>query len=371
MGMTDMVYPGALHTRFQHSVGAMHLMNQAMHALRIKGVDISDQEALDAAVAILLHDIGHGPYSHALEHSIVDNLHHETLSQLYINKLNEAFDGKMEGAIKIFQNSCDRKFLHQLVSSQLDMDRLDYLKRDSFYTGVSEGAVNAERIIKMLFVVDDKVVIEEKGIYSIENFIIARRLMYWQVYLHKTVLAAENMLTSILRRARELSMKGEELFASPALLFFLKNKVGKNELLHDSKVLGQFSMLDDFDILTAIKVWTEAKDPVLSRLCKMFVNRELFATELENEAFDEDRVEGIIKKIADKYQLSREDASYFLISDSTENHAYHPRSDKINIHYKSGKVLDIATASDQLNITVLHKTVTKYFLCYPKEFRDC
>lgn len=371
MGMTDMVYPGALHTRFHHSVGAMHLMNQAMIALRIKGVDISDQEGLDAAVAILLHDIGHGPFSHALEHSIVDNLHHETLSQLYINKLNEAFDGQLEGAIKIFQNSCERKFLHQLVSSQLDMDRLDYLKRDSFYTGVSEGVVNAERIIKMLNVIDDKLVVEEKGIYSIEKFIIARRLMYWQVYLHKTVLSAEKMLTNILRRARELSTQGEELFASPVLHYFLNNTVGKNELLHDPKVLEQFSQLDDFDIYTAIKVWAGAKDPVLSRLCQMLVDRELFGTELENEAFDEEKIEGIITQIAKKYNLSREEASYFLISDSTENHAYHPRSDKINIHYKSGKVLDIATASDQLNITVLHKTVTKYFLCYPKEFRDC
>lgn len=371
LGMTDMVYPGALHTRFHHSVGAMHLMNQAMIALRIKGVDISDQECLDAAVAILLHDIGHGPFSHALEHSIVDNLHHETLSQLYINKLNEAFDGQLEGAIKIFQNSCERKFLHQLVSSQLDMDRLDYLKRDSFYTGVSEGVVNAERIIKMLNVIDDKLVVEEKGIYSIEKFIIARRLMYWQVYLHKTVLSAEKMLTNILRRARELSTQGEELFASPVLHYFLNNTVGKNELLHDPKVLEQFSQLDDFDIYTAIKVWAGAKDAVLSRLCQMLVDRELFGTELENEAFDEEKIEGIITQIAKKYNLSREEASYFLISDSTENHAYHPRSDKINIHYKSGKVLDIATASDQLNITVLHKTVTKYFLCYPKEFRDC
>ena len=371
LGMTDMVYPGALHTRFHHSVGAMHLMNQAMVALMLKGVEISDQEALDAAVAILLHDIGHGPYSHALEHSIVENMHHETLSMMYLDKLNEVFDGKLEGAIKIFQNSCERKFLHQLVSSQLDMDRLDYLKRDSFYTGVSEGIVNAERIIKMLNVVDDKLVVEEKGIYSIENFIIARRLMYWQVYLHKTVLSAENMLIKILMRARELSMRGGKIFASPVLHYFLQNRLGKNELLHDPHVLEQFSLLDDFDIYTAIKVWAGDKDSVLSGLCRRLINRELFATELENEAFDEERIESLLDKISKKYGLSREDASYFLITDSTENHAYHPKSGKINIHYKSGEVQDIATASDQLNITVLHKTVTKYFLCYPKEFRDC
>ncbi len=371
LGMTDMVYPGALHTRFHHSIGAMHLMNQAIHALRIKGVEIDKQEALDVAVAILLHDIGHGPFSHALEHSIVENIDHEMISRFYMDKLNEVFEGQLNGAISIFQNTCDRKFLHQMVSSQLDMDRLDYLKRDSFYTGVSEGVVNVERIIKMLFVVDDKLVVEEKGIYSIEKFIIARRLMYWQVYLHKTVLASENMLIKILRRARELSMRGETLFATPVLNFFLKTPIGKNELLHDPSVIEQFSELDDFDIYATIKTWVASEDPVLSRLCNMLVNRELFSTDMQVEAFDEDRVERIKHEIIKKYGISEEEAEYFIISDTTENHAYHPQSDKINIHFKSGEVIDIAGASDQLNIMVLHKTVTRHFLCYPKEFRDC
>jgi len=371
LGMTDMVYPGALHTRFHHSVGAMHLMNHAMIALRLKGVEISDEEAKNAAVAILLHDIGHGPFSHALENSIIENIDHEMISRLYMDRLNELFDGQLQGAIRIFENSCERKFLHQLVSSQLDMDRLDYLKRDSFYTGVSEGVVNAERIIKMLYVEDDKVVVEEKGIYSIEKFIIARRLMYWQVYLHKTVLAAETMLMNILRRARELSLAGEALFATPVLEYFLKNRIGKNELINDARLLEMFSQMDDYDIYAAIKGWVNASDPVLSSLCKMLVNRQLFGCELESNMFPDERISCIRSEIAKRYKLTDHEASYFLITDSTENHAYHPLSDKINILYKTGQVVDIANASDQLNITVLHKTVTKYFLCYPKEFRNC
>lgn len=371
LGMTDMVYPGALHTRFHHSIGAMHLMTHAINALYLKGVEISKEEARDAAIAILLHDIGHGPFSHALENSLIDNIDHELISRIYMDKLNAVFDGRLQGAIAVFNNSCERKFLHQLVSSQLDMDRLDYLKRDSFYTGVSEGVVNAERIIKMLFVDDDRLVVEEKGIYSIEKFIIARRLMYWQVYLHKTVLAAENMLIKILSRARELTENGEKLFATPGLDYFLKKRPGRNELMHDSGVIDHFSVLDDHDIYASIKVWKDHKDLVLSRLCRMLLDRELFGTELENEPFAGDRLDKLNKAIAESYGLSEKEAAYFLIADSTENHAYHPKSDKINILYKSGKVLDIAHASDQLNITVLHKTVTKYFLCYPKEFRNC
>jgi len=371
LGLTDMVYPGALHTRFHHSMGAYHLMNQAIHALRIKGVEISDQEALDAVTAILLHDIGHGPFSHALENSIIDNIDHELISRFYMDKLNEEFDGQLSGAIKVFLNTSERAFLHQMVSSQLDMDRLDYLKRDSFYTGVSEGIVSVERIIKMLFVVDDHLVVEEKGIYSIEKFIIARRLMYWQVYLHKTVLAAENMLIRILRRARELSMSGHHLHSSPVLDFFLKKQFGKNELMHDSEVIRQFSDLDDYDIFASIKVWTRSEDPILSRLCNMLIHRELFNTDIQAEPFSEDVIGKIREEIMKRYGLSEADSEYFLISNSTENHAYHPRSDKINIHFRSGDVRDIAGASDQLNISVLHRTVVKHFLCYPKELRDC
>lgn len=371
LGMTDMVYPGALHTRFHHSIGAMHLMNHAINGLRLKGVRVSAREATDAAAAILLHDIGHGPFSHALENSLIDNITHEMISRVYMEKLDGIFNGQIKGAIKIFENSCDRKFLHQLVSSQLDMDRLDYLKRDSFYTGVSEGVVNAERIIKMLSVNDDMLVVEEKGIYSIEKFIIARRLMYWQVYLHKTVLAAENMLIKILKRARYLAEQGQKLFATPELAYFLDKRPGRNELLQNDEVIGHFSRLDDYDIYASLKVWANDDDPILSRLCSMLLNRKLFGTELENDPFPEEKLQKLLLEISSRYGLSQEDASYFVISDSTENHAYHPKSDKINILYKSGKVMDIAHASDQLNITVLHKTVTKYFLCYPKEFRNC
>jgi HD superfamily phosphohydrolase len=371
LGMTDMVYPGALHTRFHHSMGAMHLMTQAINTLRNKGVKISKQEALDASIAILLHDIGHGPYSHALEHSIIDGINHEMISRLYMDKLNEKFKGKLSGAQKVFRNSCERAFFHQLVASQLDMDRLDYLKRDSFYTGVYEGIVSVERIIKMLFVVDDTLVVEEKGIYSIEKFIISRRLMYWQVYLHKAVLAAENMLTKILSRARELCLQGKDLYASPTLAYFLRNRTGKNELLQDPAVLDHFSRLDDYDIFAAIKVWAAADDPVLSRLCTMLINRELFGTEMQPGPFDEQKIARLRDSIAREYGISREEAGYFIVSQTTENHAYHPKSDKINIQYRSGEVLDIASASDQLNIAVMHKTVVKHFLCYPKMFRDC
>jgi HD superfamily phosphohydrolase len=371
LGMTDMVYPGALHTRFHHSIGAMHLMNHAIHGLRLKNVTISEQESRDATVAILLHDIGHGPFSHALENSLIDDIHHEMISRVYMEKLNEEFSGQLNGAIKIFENSAERKFLHQLVSSQLDMDRLDYLKRDSFYTGVSEGVVNAERIIKMLSVFDDKLVVEEKGIYSIEKFIIARRLMYWQVYLHKTVLAAENMLINILKRARHLVERGVKLFATPELTYFLEKRPGRKDLLADDEVIHHFSLLDDYDIYASLKVWEKEDDTILSRLCNMLLNRILFGTELENEPFSEEKLEQLKAEIASRYGITPEEAAYFMIADSTENHAYHPKSDKINILYKSGKVMDIAHASDQLNITVLHKTVTKYFLCFPKEFRDC
>jgi uncharacterized protein len=370
LGLTDMVYPGALHTRFHHSIGAMHLMGQAVNALQQKGVDIGPAEARDVQAAILLHDIGHGPFSHALEHSIVDGISHEIISRHYMHRLNEVFGGALEGAMQIFRDSYDRKFLHQLVSSQLDMDRLDYLKRDSFYTGVSEGVVNAERIIKMLNVAGDRLVVEEKGIYSIEKFIIARRLMYWQVYLHKTVIAAESMLISILRRARELSLGGGKLFATPALAYFLENKVSRHELLNDPACLEMFSLLDDFDIYAAIKVWAASPDPVLGRLCKMLVNRQLFATEMHDDAIDEERIDGIARKIAEKYGLGQDEAAFFIIADTSENRAYHPQSDKINIQYKNGEVADIAHATQQLNVSVLYRSVTRHFICYPKEFRD-
>ena len=264
LGLTHLVYPGALHTRFHHSLGAMHLMGKALLELKAKGHDVSEEEMAGAQIAILLHDIGHGPYSHALEHAIVTSLHHEDISTLFMKKLNQHFNGKLDLALEIFENSYPRKFFHKLVSSQFDMDRLDYLKRDSFFTGVSEGVINYERLLNMVEVANDEPVIEAKGIYSVEKFITARRLMYWQVYLHKTVLVAEYMLVRVLKRAKELSLSGENLFATPALHFFLNNHVSKTDFENDPGVLAHFSNLDDYDIFSALKVWVNHKDPILS-----------------------------------------------------------------------------------------------------------
>ncbi|MCD4746738.1 MAG: HD domain-containing protein [Bacteroidales bacterium] len=367
LGLTHLVYPGALHTRFHHAIGAMHLMNQAVSLLRSKGHIITKAEEQGVLIAILLHDIGHGPYSHALENSLVLDMNHEDISEIFMDKLNVIFDGKLSLAIEIFKNIYPKKFLHQLVSSQLDMDRLDYLKRDSFFTGVSEGVTSTERIIKIFDIVNDNLVAEAKGIYSIEKFIIARRLMYWQVYLHKTVLSAEYMLMKILKRAKYLVEKGEELFSTPAFRLFLENNFNKEDFLNKPFVINNFSELDDFDIFTSIKVWTKHHDKILSLLSKNLVNRHLFRIELQNKAFDF----AYIKKIKDKtikfYNLKEDEAEYFVYSDITSNYAYNLKSDKINILYKNGEVVDIAKASDQLNISVLAKAVTKHFLCYSKE----
>ncbi len=368
LGLTHLVYPGALHTRFHHALGSMHLMTQAIETLRSKGFEITDTEAQATLIAVLLHDIGHGPYSHGLENSIVFGMNHEDLTSVYLEKLNEIFTNSLTVAIKIFSNTYHKKFLHQLVSSQLDMDRLDYLKRDSFYTGVSEGVINSDRIIKMLSIVNDQLVVESKGIYSIEKFIIARRLMYWQVYFHKTVLSAEYLLLKILQRARELVENGERIFTTPALKPFLENKYTKEDFLttHYS-LLTNYSLLDDFDIMTCIKVWTNEKDKVLSVLSDKLINRKLYRVELQNHPFDAEYVSELKSKTRRILNISPEEAEYFVFTDNIKNNPYTPLTDKINILYKNGDVIDIAEASDQLNVQVLSKTVTKYFLCYPKE----
>ena len=366
LGLTHLVYPGALHTRFHHSMGAMYLMNQVVGGLRLKNQEVSEEEALGASLAILLHDIGHGPFSHALENSILDDMHHEILSNIYMHRLNQEYDGKLDLAISIFNNNYPRKFFHQLVSSQLDVDRMDYLKRDSFFTGVSEGVINTERIIKMLMIKNDKVVVEEKGIYSVEKYIVARRLMYWQVYLHKTVIAAESMLMRILSRAKKLTRQGEMLFATPSLQFFLSNKVRETDIESNPVLLDTFSKLDDFDIFTSIKVWAEHNDPILGNLSRMLVNRHLFRIEMQQESFDEAYVNMIRMQVKKSFGVTDEEADNFIIEDSTANYAYHPRSDKINLLRKDGQIVDIASVSDQLNISVLHKPSVKYFLCYPK-----
>lgn len=367
LGLTHLVYPGALHTRFQHSLGAMHLMGLALSELKIKGHYILPEETSAAKIAMLLHDIGHGPYSHALEHSIVDNVHHESISKWFMQRLNQEFDGRLEMALDIFENRYHKHFLHQLVSSQFDMDRLDYLKRDSFFTGVSEGTINYERLLNMLQISDDKPVIEIKGIYSVEKFITARRLMYWQVYLHKTVLVAEYMAIHLLQRAKNLAMNGAKLFATPALRYFLEHAIKEADFLNDTMVLEKFAQLDDFDIYTSMKGWIDYPDKVLSNLSKAIINRHLFRIELQNDPFDEAKIDRIRTTVQKQHHLSPEELPYFVFHESTSNYTYKPGIDKINILFKDGSVKDITEVSDQLNINMLSKPTTKYFLCYPKD----
>ncbi len=366
LGLTNLVYPGALHTRFHHAIGAMHLIGEAIEEIKSKGHDITDEEAMAVTIAILLHDIGHGPFSHALEHSIVNNVNHEDISELFMSRLNEEFNGQLTLAIAIFQDKYHKKFLHQLISSQLDVDRLDYLKRDSFFTGVSEGVVSSERIIKMLNVVNDRLAIDAKGIYSIEKFIIARRLMYWQVYLHKTVLSAENLLVNILKRAKELAEKKVELFCTPALKTFLYHQYSAKDFNNKPELLDAFASLDDNDIMTSVKVWSSHKDKVLSSLCDRLINRKLLKVEMQNIPFKELKINELKENIKKEFKLNDQEVEYFVFSGNVINDAYRADKISINILFKDGTVADIAKASDQLNIDVLAKTVKKYYLCYPK-----
>lgn len=364
LALTYYVYPGAHHTRFHHAVGAMNLMTKALDTIEKKGTPISKEDKLGAILAILLHDIGHGPFSHTLEHTIVKGVSHEDLSLLFMQKLNEEYDGKLDTCISIFTNQHPKKFLHQLVSSQLDMDRLDYLKRDSFYTGVSEGVIGSERIIKMLNVKDDELVVEEKGIYSIENFIVARRVMYWQVYLHKTVLSGEILLSKILERARFLVQEGRSLFASPFLEYFLKNTIRTKDFHSNPKALEMFAKLDDYDVLGAIKVWAEEEDVTLSILSKKLINRELPKVEILNTPIPEDRIQELTQKAIKKYELTQEEAVYFVYTDELVNNAYDLSSDSINILMKDGAKVDLVAASDNFSLSTFSFPVQKYLLSY-------
>jgi uncharacterized protein len=366
LGLASMVYPGALHTRFHHALGAMHLMGQAIETLRSKGFQISAEEAQGATLAILLHDIGHGPFSHALEHHIVHNISHEEITLMFLKYLNKEFDNKLETAIAIFENSYPRKFLHQLVSGQLDVDRLDYLMRDSFYTGVSEGVISTDRILKMLTVVDDDLAVELKGIYSIEKFIVARRLMYWQVYYHKTVLAVEYMQISILNRARTLASKGVELPASSALMFFLRQQIGKEQFESSPEILSTFASLDDYDIHSAIKEWSSHPDPILGLLCTSLLNRNLFRVVISATPFTEEKTAEIRNRITANLNLKGEDYSYFTGQGEISNSAYDPNNDRITIVDKDGERWDISGLSEQLNIAIYNKTVSKFFTWFPK-----
>lgn len=366
LGLTHLVYPGALHTRFHHALGAMHLMGIALETLRNKGIEITDDEAKAVTIAILLHDIGHGPFSHALESCIVPSIHHEDLSILLMKRLNEEFNGVLTLAIEIFEDKHSKKFLHQLVSGQLDMDRMDYLNRDSFYTGVSEGVIGFDRILKMIYVINDQLVIEEKGIYSIEKFLIARRLMYWQVYFHKTVIAAEQLLLKILKRAKELAINGHKLFASPSFEFLLKNNPSADDFKGDPRFLDAFANIDDHDIYTSIKVWTNDSDKVLSLLCSELINRRLYSIEIQNEPINPDQVELREAELAKNWQILPEFAHYFVFTGIINNNAYNPDSGKIFILTKAKGLQDIAVCSDGLNLEALSKTVQKHFICYPK-----
>lgn len=369
MAFAFLVYPGAMHSRFHHSLGAYHLMCLALLELKNKGVAITSTEETAAKIAILLHDIGHGPFSHALENTIVEGISHEELSRLLIETLNKEFGGQLTPVIDIFNDEYPRKFLHQLVSSQLDVDRMDYLNRDSFYTGVHEGVIGYDRIIKMLTVKDGELMVESKGIHSIEKFIIARRLMYWQVYLHKTVLSAENMLVKILTRAKELALAGEQLFASPALSFFMYKKVTKDDFRLHLDYLQQFCLLDDYDILGAIKVWASHSDKVLSTLCQWLINRHLFTVELATRPFDSDKVALLKEKSRVELQISEKEASYFVFTDTASNSAYNINDEKINVLFKDGTVKDISSVDNALINNTLAIPIKKFYICYPKYYR--
>ena len=364
MGMSYLVYPGAHHTRFQHAIGAMHLMQKAVQTLIFKGVKISAEESEALYIAILLHDIGHGPFSHAMEHSIVEGIDHESISLLFMSELNKEFNNRLTLAIQIFSDNYHRNFFYQLISGQLDMDRLDYLKRDSFFTGVSEGSINSERLISMLNVVADKLVVEEKGIYSVEKFIIARRLMYWQVYLHKTSLVAEQLLTRLLKRAKYLVTNEVVINASKHLSFFLNYSITKKTI--NSKILDEFANLDDNDIISAMKSWQYEDDFVLSNISKMLLNRELLKIEIQIEEFDKEYLSESKQKLMARYSITDEEASYFVFSGQITNQAYSMKKETIDLYTKQGKTIDVANASDHFNLKALSKKVVKNYMCYPK-----
>ncbi|WP_460218923.1 HD domain-containing protein [Psychroserpens sp. MEBiC05023] len=364
MGLSYLVYPGAHHTRFHHAIGCMHLMQKAVNVLRFKGVIISEDEEKGLYIAILLHDIGHGPFSHAMEHSIVNGISHEEISLRFMHKLNAEFNGSLTLAIQIFEGQYQRPFLCELISSQFDMDRADYLKRDSFYTGVAEGNINSERLITMLNVVEDRLVVEEKGIYSVEKFLVARRFMYWQVYLHKTGLVAEQLLTRVLKRAKELSTQGIVLRASEALSYFLRNEISDKNF--NEATLETFSRLDDTDIVAAMKDWQYHDDFILKHLCDMIINRDLLKIKLKNKPIKKATLKKHINALMSKYDISEKDAEYFVFIDEISNQAYQSKTQNIKILQKTGKVVDITKASDQFSMKALSKPVTKYYICYPK-----
>lgn len=367
LGLAYMVFPGAQHTRFQHSIGAYHLVTNAMRSLTRKGHFIFDSEEEAVSAAILLHDIGHGPFSHVLEHTLISGVSHEEISLLIMERLNQAMRGELTLAIKIFKNEYPKQFLHQLISSQLDVDRLDYLRRDSFFSGVTEGNIGSSRIIDMLNVVDDHLVVEKKGIYSIENYLVSRRLMYWQVYLHKTAVSAELMLIRALQRAKYLAMNGEELFCSPSLRFFLYQEIDEERFKEDDSSLNQFLQLDDNDIWSALKVWQHHDDKILSMLSSNLINRNIFKVETSDSPYDPLFIEEKVNAISQHFGISHSDTVRYLISEKeVGKDMYNLYDDKIEILEKDGTIHDVAEVSDMLNIETLSKHVKKYYLCYQR-----
>ena len=366
LGLASVVYPGARHTRFQHSIGALHLMSEAIFTLQQKGNFIFDSEAEAVQAAILMHDIGHGPFSHVLENTLMKDIAHEDISLLMMERINHDLGDLLNLALKIFKGEYPKKFLHQLISSQLDMDRLDYLRRDSFYTGVNEGNIGSARIIKMLDVVDDRLVVESKGIYSIENYLTSRRLMYWQVYLHKTAVACEKVLINTLRRAKYLTENGEEVFAPPALQYFLKHNVDATWFATHSECLEQYQELDDNDVWCALKVWTHHSDRILNTLANDMINRNIFQVEVHEQPIEEERIEKLRHSIAEKMDIDIADTDYFISWSEVQKDMYDVEDDSIDILYKDGSVKDISEASELLNVQLLSKKIRKYYLCYQR-----
>ncbi len=369
LGLTDFVYPGALHTRFHHALGAMHLMSKALDSLRSKGHMIFDAEYEAAIIAILLHDIGHGPFSHTLEFSLFKGIRHEQITLWTLRRLNDEMHGRLNMAIQVFEGRYPRKFLHQLVSSQLDMDRLDYLQRDCFFTGVHEGTIGAERIIKMLNLHNDELVVEEKAIYSLENFLSARRLMYWQVYLHKTSISAERMLIELIKRAKQLTQNGKEVKATPALQLFLERDITVKDFEEDPNILDVFMLMDDTDIWGSLKFWAQHEDRVLKTLSNMLINRQLFRVQLTNEKIDTEAFDALTKEVATTMKLTENEAKYFVRKGKVTNSAYIASDQSIRVLMKDGRVLDVANATDLPNIKAMSKIVKKYYCCWPKQIQ--
>jgi HD superfamily phosphohydrolase len=366
LGLSSFVYPGAVHSRFQHSLGAMYLTGQAVHTLRRKGIDVSAEEE-GVLAAILLHDIGHGPFSHALEHSLIEEMPHEAMSLLIMEELNKTMGGRLTTAIAIFRGEYPRRFFHDLVTGQMDMDRMDYLRRDSFFTGVIEGSVGSDRIIQMLNVSDDRLVVDEKGIYSVEKFLIARRMMYWQVYNHRTVVSAEKLITNLLKRARQVTAAGVKLFATPALAYFLEPRNNRAEGEERASLVGHFTALDESDIISATKVWMNCGDRVLEELCRRFVNRDLLAIELQRTPFHPARVSETARMAKEVLGLTDDEVGYLVNTGDVYNQTYAPGTPEVRILLKNGTTQDITAVSDLFDKDALSEKVTKYYLCYPKE----